>query len=207
MAGGHSPSERGALRKEPGGRLGVALVYPNAYRLGMANLGLHAVYRLLNDDPAALCERVFLPDDGGPPRAVESGRPLDAFDVVAFSLSFEDDYANVLAILDRAGLPLRSADRDARHPLVVAGGIAVQINPEPVAPFFDAFLVGEGEVLVPPFLAIAREAAADGRPRDEVLSGLARLRGAYVPSSYDVEYSDTRDPRGAWVTRFEPRGG
>src|SRR5512138_243406 len=207
MAGGHSPSERGALRKEPGGRLGVALVYPNAYRLGMANLGLHAVYRLLNDDPAALCERVFLPEDGGPPRTVESGRPLDAFDVVAFSLSFEDDYANVLAILDRAGLPLRSAERDARHPLVVAGGIAVQINPEPVAPFFDAFLVGEGEVLVPSFLAFAREVLAARPPRPDLLAALARLPGAYVPSLYDVAYSDTRDPPGAWVTRFAPAPG
>ncbi|HEY6099838.1 MAG TPA: radical SAM protein, partial [Anaeromyxobacter sp.] len=207
MADGHSTGERGALRKEPGGRLGVALVYPNAYRLGMANLGLHAVYRLLNDDPAALCERVFLPEDGGPPRTVESGRPLDAFDVVAFSLSFEDDYANVLAILDRAGLPLRSAERDARHPLVVAGGIAVQINPEPVAPFFDAFLVGEGEVLVPSLLAIAREALAARPPRPELLAALARLPGAYVPSLYDVAYSDTRDPQGAWVTRFEPAPG
>src|SRR5512139_1432319 len=127
------PLERGASRKEPGGRLGVALVYPNAYRLGMANLGLHAVYRLLNAEPAALCERAFLPEDGGPPRTVESGRPLSAFDVVAFSLSFEEDYPNVLALLDRAGLPLRAAARDERHPLVVAGGVAVQMNPEPVA--------------------------------------------------------------------------
>jgi radical SAM superfamily enzyme YgiQ (UPF0313 family) len=167
-------------------------VYPNAYRLGMANLGLHAVYRLLNDDPATLCERAFLPEDGDEPRTLESGRPLREFDVVAFSLSFEDDYANVLAILDRAGLPLRSAARDERHPLVVAGGIAVQINPEPVAPFFDAFLVGEGEVLVPPFLAFAREALA-GRPtRADLLRALARVRGAYVPSLYDVEYADTR---------------
>ncbi|HVI93286.1 MAG TPA: radical SAM protein, partial [Anaeromyxobacter sp.] len=162
-----APSERGELRKDPGGRLGVALVYPNAYRLGMANLGLHAVYRLFNDDAATVCERAFLPEDGGEPRTLESGRPLRDFHVVAFSLSFEEDYLHVLELLDRAGLPLRSADRDARHPLVVAGGIAVQINPEPVAPFFDAFLVGEGEVLVPPFLAMAREAVADGRPREE----------------------------------------
>src|SRR5512140_3361017 len=123
--------ERGVVRKDPGGKLGVALVYPNTYRLGMANLGLHAVYRLLNADPAALCERAFLPDDGSAPRTLESGRPLSDFDVVAFSLSFEDDYGNVRALLERAGLPLRSADRDERHPLVVAGGIAVQINPEP----------------------------------------------------------------------------
>jgi radical SAM superfamily enzyme YgiQ (UPF0313 family) len=201
------PVERGALRKEPGGRLGVALVYPNAYRLGMANLGLHAVYRLLNADPAALCERAFLPEDGGPPRTVESGRPLGAFDVVAFSLSFEEDYPNVVALLDRAGLPLRSADRDGGHPLVVAGGIAVQINPEPVAPFFDAFLVGEGEVLVPPFLAFARAAALARRPRPELLRALAAVPGSYVPALYDVAYSDTRAPGGAWVTRFEPRDG
>ena len=207
MERSRTPVERGALRKEPGGKLGVALVYPNAYRIGMANLGLHAVYRLLNDDPATLCERAFLPEEGGEPRTLESGRPLRAFDVVAFSLSFEEDYGNVLALLDRAGLPLRSAERDERHPLVVAGGIAVQINPEPVAPFFDAFLVGEGEVLVGPFLRFAREAAAARRSRAGLLAALATLPGAYVPSLYDVAYSDTRDPRGEWVTRFEPRGG
>ncbi len=206
MDGGHA-GERGALRKEPGGRLGVALVYPNAYRLGMANLGVHAVYRLLNADPGARCERVFLPEDGGEPRAIESGRPLREFDVVAFSLSFEEDHGNVLAILDRAGLPLRSAERDARHPLVVAGGIAVQIDPEPLAPFVDAFLVGEGEALVPPFLAVARDAARAGAPREEVLRAIAALPGAYVPALYEVGYSDTRAPGGGWVTRFEPRGG
>ncbi len=198
--------ERGALRKEPGGKLAVALVYPNAYRLGMANLGLHAVYRLFNADPGARCERAFLPDDGGEPLTVESGRPLREFDVVAFSVSFEDDDANVLAILDRAGLPLRAADRDARHPLVVAGGIALQINPEPLAPFFDAVLVGEGEVLVPPFLAAVRAARAAGAPRAELLERLAGGPGVYVPALYDVEYSDTRAPEGRWVTRFAPRG-
>jgi len=195
------------VRKEPGGKLGVALVYPNAYRLGMANLGLHAVYRLLNEHPGALCERAFLPEDGGEPRTIESGRPLRAFDVVAFSLSFEDDYGNVLAVLDRSRLPLRSAARDERHPLVVAGGIAVQINPEPVAPFFDAFLVGEGEVLVPPFLAFAREALAAGKPRAALLRDLARLPGAYVPGLYDVEYADTRAPESQWVRRFAPKDG
>jgi radical SAM superfamily enzyme YgiQ (UPF0313 family) len=202
-----APIERGALRKDPGGRLGVALVYPNAYRLGMANLGVHAVYRLLNADPAVACERAFLPEDGGEPRTVESGRPLRDFDVLAFSLSFEEDDLHVLELLDRAGLPLRSAERDARHPLVLGGGIEVQINPEPLAPFFDAFLVGEGEVLVGPFLAFVREAARAGLDRPALLRALAALPGAYVPSLYDVAYSDTRDPRGAWVTRFTPREG
>ncbi|HET8542223.1 MAG TPA: radical SAM protein [Anaeromyxobacter sp.] len=204
MDGGRA-GERGALRKEPGGRLGVALVYPNAYRLGMANLGVHAVYRLVNDDPRVRCERVFLPEDGGEPRAVESGRPLREFDVVAFSLSFEEDHGNVLALLDGAGLPLRSADRDGRHPLVVAGGIAAQINPEPLAPFVDAFLVGEGEALVPTFLDLAHEAARTGAPREEVLRALAAFPGTYVPALYDVAYSDTRAPGGEWVTRFESR--
>jgi radical SAM superfamily enzyme YgiQ (UPF0313 family) len=202
-----APIERGALRKDPGGRLGVALVYPNAYRLGMANLGVHAVYRLLNAAPAVACERAFLPEDGGEPRTVESGRPLRDFDVLAFSLSFEEDDLHVLELLDRAGLPLRSAERDARHPLVLGGGIEVQINPEPLAPFFDAFLVGEGEVLVGPFLAFVREAARAGLDRPALLRALAALPGAYVPSLYDVAYSDTRDPRGAWVTRFTPREG
>lgn len=201
------PIERGVVRKDPGGKLRVALVYPNTYRLGMANLGLHAVYRLLNDDPRTACERVFLPEDDGAPRSVESGRPLGAFDVIAFSLSFEEDALHVLELLDRAGLPLRAADRDGGHPLVVGGGIAVQINPEPLAPFFDAFLVGEGEVLVAPFLALLHEAVAAGTPREALLRALAALAGGYVPGLYDVAYSDTRDPRGAWVTRFAPRDG
>ncbi len=201
------PRERGAVHKEPGGKLGVALVYPNAYRLGMANLGLHAVYRILNEAPGALCERAFLPEDPGEePRSVESGRSLRDFDVVAFSLSFEDDYLHVLEILERAGLPLRSADRDARFPLVVAGGIAVQMNPEPVAPFFDCFLVGEAEVLVPPLVERLAAVARKGLARGEQLLALASLGGAYVPSLYDVEYADTRAGTG-WVTRLEPHGG
>src|SRR5512137_420117 len=116
----HFIGESGAVRKDPGGRLGVALVYPNAWRLGMANLGFHAVYRLANAEADVLCERAFLPEEPGEqPRTVESGRPLRDFDVIAFSLSFEDDYVNVLDVLRRAGIPLRAADRDGRFPLVV----------------------------------------------------------------------------------------
>ena len=196
------------MRKERGGKLSVALVYPNSYRLGMANLGLHAVYRLLNDHPRALCERAFLPDEAAEiPCTLESGRPLGDFDVVAFSLSFEEDYLHVLEILDRAGLPLRAAERRAGQPLVVAGGIAVQINPEPVAPFFDLFLVGEGEELCGPFLDGLLDAASRAMDRHGLLADLAQLPGAYVPSLYDVAYSDTAAPGDAWVTRFAPRAG
>ena len=208
MAAGARGREPGARQKEPGGKLKVALVYPNSYRLGMANLGLHAVYRLFNDHPRALCERVFLPDEpGGAIGGLESGRPLAEFDLVAFSLSFEDDYANVLAILDGARLPLKAEERDERHPLVVGGGIAVQINPEPVAPFFDLFLVGEGEELCAPFLDAFMEVGGRGVRRGELLRELARLPGTYVPSLYGVEYSDSAAPEGGWVTRFEPLEG
>jgi radical SAM superfamily enzyme YgiQ (UPF0313 family) len=198
--------EPGSIRKEPGGKLGVALVYPNAYRIGMANLGLHAVYRLWNAHPRVACERVFLPEDGAAPRSLESGRPLDAFDAVAFSLSFEEDYLHVLEILDRAGLPLRAEARGERCPLVIAGGVAVQMNPEPVAPFFDAFLVGEGEELCAPFADLLLGIGGRGLSRAEVLSAVARLPGAYLPGLYRVEYADTRAGAG-WVEAFEPRGG
>ena len=185
----HSTHERGAIRKDPGGRLGVALVYPNAERLGMANLGFHAVYRLFNDEDDAAasgssCRRTAAR------RARWSRAAARDFDVVAFSLSFEDDFVHLLELLRRAGLPLRAADRDQRHPLVVAGGIAMQINPEPVAPFLDAVLIGEGEELVPPFLAPAPGQAPGGRAAP--LRELARLPGAYVPGLYEVEYADTR---------------
>lgn len=185
----------------------MALVYPNAWRLGMANLGFHAVYRIANAEADVLCERAFLPEDPGEePRTVESGRPLRDFEVVAFSLSFEDDYVNVLDILRRSGIPLRAGDRDERFPLVVAGGIAVQINPEPVAPFFDLFLVGEGEELLPSFFAALRKLPAR-QPRAGVLRVMARVPGTYAPSLYEVDYADTREAGGRWVTRFEPLDG
>ncbi len=198
--------EAGAIRKEPGGRLAVALVYPNAYRLGMANLGFHAVYRLWNAHPRVACERAFLPEDGAAPRALESGRPLSAFDVVAFSLSFEEDYLHVLGILDRAGLPLRAADRRPGHPLVVAGGVAVQMNPEPVAPFVDAFLVGEGEVLCAPFADALLSLPGGARDRAGALDAVAALPGSYLPDRYRVRYADTRAGAG-WVEEFAPRAG
>jgi radical SAM superfamily enzyme YgiQ (UPF0313 family) len=100
---------------------------------------------------------------------------------------------------------VRAADRTGAHPLVIAGGIAMQINPEPVAPFLDAVLVGEAEVLVGPFLEVLERAG--GLPRADLLRALARLPGGYVPGLYDVEYADTRAPAGQWVTRFEPREG
>ena len=174
----HFIGESGAVRRDPGGRLGVALVYPNAWRLGMANLGFLdlPVYRIANAESDVLCERAFLPEEPGEePRTVESGRPLRDFDVVAFSLSFEDDYVNVLDVLRGPG-SLRAADRDERFPLVVGGGIAVQINPEPAAPFFD-LLPGRGGRGAPPsFLRAMRQPEATFRAR-RLAAGAVRPPG------------------------------
>jgi len=176
--------ERGVIYKDWGGRLPVALVYPNAYRTGMSSLGLQILYRLLNDEPDIVCERCFwepsLLKAGGEPITLEGQRPLSDFAVVAFSVSFELDYLHVVSALRRAGIPLRSEDRDERHPLVIGGGPCLTANPEPVAPAFDAVAVGEGEAILPRMLPVLRE-KIDG-PRAELLTSLAEVPGLYVPN-------------------------
>lgn len=160
--------------------LSVCLAYPNTYRVGMANLGFQAIYGILVRAGVAV-ERAFLPDarSAEAVRSLESGRSLSAFDVVAFSLSFETDYVHVLDLLASAGISLRTADRNAREPLVVAGGPAVFLNPEPLADFIDLFLIGEGEEMVPEWLDSIREIRGDRAARLEASAGIA---GAYVPS-------------------------
>ena len=186
----HLSRERGTVRKSWHHRRRVALVYPNHYAVGMANLGFQTVYGLLNQMENVVCERFFAPDGLPPqpwprPLSLESVRPLGDFDIVAFSISFENDYPWVLALLAAAGMPAAAADRDARHPLIVAGGVACLINPEPLAEFFDAMLIGEAEVLLPIFMALY-DPLAD---RLEGLLALAnQLPGAYVPGFYAPEY-------------------
>ena len=187
--------EEGTVRKLWGDALTVCLVYPNAYRTGMSNLGFQTVYGLINRRPDCLCERAFLPDPddrtrGTPPAhvvSIESQRPLGDFDIVAFSLSFENDYPNILTILALAGIPLEARARGDRDPLVMGGGIAVTLNPEPLADFFDLFLIGEAEALLPDFLDAA--VARGGRLAQEAF--LARVQreipGAYVPRLYRVQ--------------------
>ena len=118
--------ESGAVKKQHAGRLTVALVYPNTYPVGMSNLGFLTVYRLLNGFDHVVCERAFLPAGKDDPSVgiytVESGKPIGNFDIVAFSLSFENDYPAILTVLEKAGIPLESSDRGTPHPLVVAGG-------------------------------------------------------------------------------------
>jgi radical SAM superfamily enzyme YgiQ (UPF0313 family) len=187
--------EVGAVRKPHGGRLRVALAFPNTYFVGMSNLGLQTVYRLFNADERVVCERVFLPAKQElaarlrrrePLVTIESQTPVREFDVFAFSVSFEWDYTNVVSMLRLAGLEPRAERRDRRDPLVVIGGAVTFVNPEPLAPFADAIAAGEAELLVPSLV----EAFADegGRDRDRLLGRLARERGFYVPRFYDVTY-------------------
>jgi len=186
----YAAAEHGAVRKHWRGKTSIALVYPNHYPVGMSNLGLHVVYGLLNSYDDVVCERVFLPDDEGPPcgrlTTFESGQPVAAADIVAFSISFESDYPHLLSLLDLAGIPQRAAERDARHPLVVAGGVACFLNPEPIAAFVDCFLIGEAEVILPDFLQAFTPAAE----RRAMLKAIARsVPGAYVPCFYAVDYT------------------
>lgn len=160
--------------------LSVCLVYPNTYPVGMANLGFQAIYGILVGAGVAV-ERAFLPERRTTEsvKSLETERSLSSFDVVAFSLSFETDYVHVLDLLASAGITLRSADRNAREPLVVGGGPAVFLNPEPLAEFVDLFLIGEGEEMVPEWLEAIREMRGNRVAKIEASVGIA---GAYVPS-------------------------
>ncbi|HVN85405.1 MAG TPA: radical SAM protein [Candidatus Binatia bacterium] len=166
----------------------VCLAYPNRYAVAMGNLGFHAVYELCDQFPGVVCERAFLPDDDNAPtpvlRSLESNRPLTDFDIIAFSISFEVDYWHVARLLSLARIPVRSAQRSG-HPLIVAGGPATFLNPEPIADFIDLFLIGEAEEMLPEFLALYCEAHAAGVERDHGLRQAAeRVAGAYVPAFY-----------------------
>jgi radical SAM superfamily enzyme YgiQ (UPF0313 family) len=179
--GAFSPREEGTVVKDWGGRLPVAIIYPNSYFLGMSNLGIHALYSLFNAYRRVVAERVFLPPDGRhAPAAIESGRPLTDFAVLAFSVSYELDYFNVAAMLRAGGIPLRAAERDESHPLVIGGGPCITANPMPLAPFFDCLCIGEAEALLPRLVPVLDEGI--GGPRQALLQALAGVPGVYVPS-------------------------
>ena len=176
-----APREEGAITRDWGGRVPIALIYPNSYYLGMSNLGIHAIYKLLNGYLKVVCERVFYdPADRKPPKAIESGRPLTDFAVLAFSISYELDYFNVVSILKASGIPLFAADRDESHPLVIAGGPCVTANPMPLAPFFDALCIGEAEPILPQIVPTL--IAGSGGPRPDILKALASNPGIYIPA-------------------------
>ncbi|MHB2021242.1 MAG: radical SAM protein, partial [Candidatus Xenobia bacterium] len=178
-----------------GGDVHFALCYPNTYFIGMSNLGLQAIYGYLNQRPGIVCERAFLPDrddleeyrkETGCLFTLESQRPLQECDVVGFSISYELDFVNVLRILDLAGIPRRHDQRDERHPLVIAGGAIGFLNPDPLADFIDAWVIGEGEIAAVEI--VERIRALRGRPRAELLESVAQVPGVLVPSFYQRSY-------------------
>jgi len=186
--------EVGYVTKPHGSRLRIALAFPNTYWVGMSNLGFQTVYRLFNAEDDIVCERFFLPPKQelaalsaarAPLVTLESQTPVGDFDIVAFSVSFEWDYVNVLTLLRLAGIPSYAADRSPDHPLVVVGGAVTFVNPEPLAPFADVIAAGEGEALVPGL----RRAVAAASDRDDLLRRLAVERGFYVPSFYEPQYA------------------
>ena len=189
--------EKVLYERRRGGDISVCVIYPNIYRLGMANLGFQAVFHIFESDTRVAADRAFLPDadereqmsqTGERPVSFERARPFEDFDILAFSISFETDYLNVLSILRLAGIPPRCEDRRGRnYPLIIAGGSAVFLNPEPIADFIDLFLIGEGEEMVPEFIA----RYADSRGRDDQLDALAGVEGAYVPAHFTPAYDDS----------------
>ena len=182
------------MRKPHGGRLRIALAFPNTYFVGMSNLGFQTVYSLFNAEDGIVCERTFLPPksevevlraSGAGLVTLESQTPVREFDIFALSVSFEWDYTNVLTLLRLAGIPLRAADRTLHDPIVMIGGAVTFVNPEPLAPFADIIAAGEGEALIPPLVHAFREAT----DRSDMLRRLVNERGFYVPAFYDVTYA------------------
>lgn len=185
----------------------VALVFPEIYDIGLPNLGISILYDTINRRDDSLAERVYLPwkdmeDEmraaGIPLYAMESKNPLNAFDILGFSVPYETLYTNVLNAFDLAGIPFMAAERDDSWPLIIAGGHSA-FNPEPLAPFMDAFFLGDGEAVMDDLLTIWQEWKSTGGTKKQLLERLARVDGMYIPSFYDVDYDiDGR------VTRLKP---
>jgi len=198
--------EQGVVHKDWGGRLPIALVYPNRYAVGMGNLGIHLIYRLLNARPDAVCERAFPALNGGrrgeddalwvgkgtrlkavgPVLSLESQQPLGEFPVVAFSVAYELDYPHLVGTLRGSGIPLLSRERGEGDPVIIAGGMAVTANPEPLAIFLDAVVIGDAEPVLPPLVEALQEVQCASR--EEIWARLSQVPGVYVPALYDVSY-------------------
>ncbi len=189
--------ERGTVYKDPGGKTSICLVYPDTYHIGMSNLGFQGIYGLLNSRHDILCERAFLPDEedmewlirrGEPLISYELMRPLSEFKVIAFSVSFENNYPEILKILSLSRIPLKSSQRNERDPIIAGGGIALSSNPEPLAEFLDIVMLGDGEVLIPQFI----EALKESRDKKELYRNLSQKEGFYIPSMYEIKFKGER---------------
>ena len=192
--------EKGSIRKKWKNRVPVALIYPNKYELGMSNLGFQIVYQLLNQDDAIVAERLFFPESATRPVSLESGRPLADFPLLFFSVSFEQDYQHLLMLLEISGIPSRTSERTDKsriisataaggQPLVVAGGVATFMNPEPLSPFVDLFIIGEAEPILGSVMALLVKGIGK-KNKENLLEEIgANLPGCYVPGLYQVTYA------------------
>ena len=178
--------------------LRLAFCFPDTYEIGMSNLGMKILYHTMNSLEYVWCERVFAPwsdmyeemkRNSIPLYALESGDPLSEFDVLAFSVGYEMAYTTVLDMLDMAGLPVRSADRKELLPIVFAGGSA-GVNPEPMAPFMDLFVIGEGEEMNNELLELLHTAKLEEWSKEQFLKAAAQIEGVYVPSLYEITYNE-----------------
>ncbi len=186
--------ERGTVFKDPGGRINIVLISPNTYSVGMSGLGFQGIYGLLNNFPDVVCERAFFPSEddieeyektGTEIFSLESKRPLAQFDIIAFSVSFENDYPNILKMLGMSRIPARSAERKASHPVLILGGVCAFYNPEPLAEFFDICFIGEAEESLPEFLTAFRESGT----KKDLFERVLHMEGIYMPRYYSVTYS------------------
>lgn len=176
--------------------LHIALCFPDLYEIGMSNLAIQILYAILNQEEADFCERCFAPDTDMreqlkarqlPLTSLETGTPLKQFDLVGFSLHYELAYTTLLDMLQLGGIPLKSAERGEGDPLVIAGG-PIACNLEPVAPFLDGILLGDGEEALPEMVQVVKQKKREGLTRRETLLALAALPGVYIPSFYQAEY-------------------
>jgi radical SAM superfamily enzyme YgiQ (UPF0313 family) len=219
--------ERNVVRKDLSkARVTLALAFPDTYEIGMSHTGLKILYEIVNRRGEFACERVYAPwvdlearlrEQRIPLFSVESFAPVADFDVLGFSLQAELNYSNILNMLDLAGIPVWQRDRRETDPIVLGGGPCTA-NPEPLADFFDAFLIGDAEEALPRFLDVVAQARAERLPRLNLLARLASVEGVYVPSFYDVDYDDAgrivsiarndprvpEQPRRTWVPELRP---
>ncbi len=196
-------NEVNMIKKDPADvSLRVALAFADVYEIGMSHIGLKILYEILNRDPEIYCERVFAPwpdmkDDmaqrGVPLCSLETGTPLDRFDIVGFSLQYEMSYPTILTMLRMGGIPVRTEERKEKTPWVLAGGPCAT-NPEPLSPFMDAFCIGDGETAIVEIAHAILEGKSAGKKRAEVKTSLSKISGVYVPEFVHVTYNASGRP-------------
>ncbi len=189
--------EINAVRKEWSDvKIKVCLAYPDTYEVGMSNLGLQILYSLLNEQKDILAERVYNPwidfekkliDRNIPLFSLETNHPIKDFDLFGISLQHELTYSNILKLLELSQIPINCSDRDDNFPLVVGGG-PCSFNPEPLAPFFDCFVIGDGEDVIIEIVDLLKESQQIGARREEIISQLSKIQGVYVPNNFEVSY-------------------